>query len=136
MDKFNGWTAYMSDGTTLLETPPITGKPSAWQTLLHKCRNEEISIKRLSLIIREVQIMSLPIKQCRGFFQAKEIRKEFFGSMGNRGSTEELSQGIGCVIGDHVYIQWINLTLKEHVQAYITSDVRPLYSCIIHTTLN
>jgi hypothetical protein len=90
----------------------------------------------MSLIIREVQIMSLPRKQCLGFFQAKEVRKEFFGSMGNRGAKEELSQGIGCVVGNHVYIQWINLTPKEHVQAYITSDVRPLQSCIIHTTLS
>ena len=136
MKNFNGWIAFMSDGTTILESAPVPGDPSPWQTLLERCRNEDISIKRLSLIIRGVQIMSLPRKQCMGFFQAKEVRKEFFGSMGSDGSSEELSQGIGCIVGEFVYIQWINLTPKEHVAAYITSDVRSLKSCKIHTTLS
>lgn len=136
MSNFTGWIAYLSNGDTVPEGNPVPGERTPWQKLLQKCRDENIEINRMSLVVNGVQLMSLPQKQCDGFFQAKEVRKHWFESMGEDAKTEEIRlQGIGSVIGDQVYITWVNLTRKEHVIAYITPDVRPLESCKIHTTL-
>ena len=135
MNTFTGWIAYLSNGDTVPETEPVPGDRTPWQKLLQHCRDENIEIQRLSLVVRNVQLMSLPKKQCDGFFQAREVRKDFFGSMGEKGSSEYYLQGIGSVVDDQVFIQWINLTPVEHIQAYVTSDIRPLESCRIHTTL-
>lgn len=136
MSNFQGWIAYLSTGETIPETPNIAGDYSSWQKLLKRCRDDNIEIKRMSLVMRDVQLMSLPHKQCDGYFQAYEIRKNLFESTGNPTIEEIRSQGIGSIVGEQVFIQWINITPKEHVIACITSEIRTLKSCIIHTTLS
>ena len=137
MPNFNGWIAYLDNGDTIPQSEPIPGEKTPWQKLLERCRNENIEMKRLSLVFNGVQIMSMNRKQCDGFFQAKEVRKEFFGSMGENGKQEVLFQGIGSVKDGLVFITWFTINPKApHVTAYISTDVRPLNSCIIHTTLS
>ncbi len=137
MPNFNGWIAHLSNGDTAHEEAPVPGELTSWQKLLDRCRIMNIQIQRLSLVINDVQIMSMNRKQCDGFFQAKEVRKEFFGSMGERGKQEVRFQGIGSVKDDQVFITWFTVSPKvPHVLAYISTDIRPLESCIIHTTLS
>ena len=136
MTNFNGWIAYLSNGETIPETEPIEGEKTPWQLLLERCRQENIQMKRLSLVFNGCQIMSMTRKQCAGFFQAREVRKEFFGSMGENGKTEVHFQGIGSVVGDKVFITWFTVFPKTSMLAYISTDVRPLESCRIHTTLS
>ena len=137
MTNFTGWIAYLSNGDTITESEPELGKKTPWQQLLTLCRGHEgLDVNRISLIVHGVQIMSMPNKQCDGFFQARETRKEFFGSMGEKGSAETHYQGIGSIVGDLVFITWINLAKPEHISASINTDVRPLESCKIHTTLS
>ena len=136
MANFNGWIAGLSDGRTVPQTEPVPGEQTPWQKLLTICRESDIEINRLSLIFNGVQIMSMTRKQCDGFFQGKEVRKEFFGSMGDGGKQEILFQGIGSIIGDQVFITWFTIQPKPELNAYISTTVRPLKSCIIHTTLS
>lgn len=136
MANFNGWIAFLSDGSSVPETKPVAGKRTPWQLLLQKCRDENIHINRMTLVFNNVQIMSINKKQCDGYFQAREIRKDFFRSMGLDGKKEVLFQGIGSVIGDLVFITWFTIHPKTNITAYISTEVRPLESCIIHTTLS
>lgn len=136
MSNFNGWIAYLSNGETVPETPPVAGEPTSWQKLLTRIREDNsLKMTRITLVVNDVQLMSLPKKQCDGFFHAYEVKKHWFESMGESQVQEIYLQGIGSVIGDQVFIQWINITPKEHVIAYVTCEVRPLESCRIHTTL-
>lgn len=136
MGNFQGWIAFLSNGHTIPETPPKAGEITPWQKLLKQLKEDDtLEIKRISLVVRGVQLMSLPRKQCDGFFHAYEVRKHFFESMGEEGMEEIRLQGIGSVVGDKVFIQWINITPQQHVSAYVTSEIRDLGSCKIHTTL-
>lgn len=136
MANFNGWIAFLSNGQTIPETPPVPGEATAWQKLLQMLReDDDLQMTRLSLVCRGVQLMSMPLKQCDGFFHAYEVKKHFFESMGENKMEELHFQGIGSVIGDQVFIQWVNISPKEHVIAYITSEIRPLDTCKIHTTI-
>jgi len=136
MASFQGWIAYLSNGETIPETPPVPGEITAWQKLLKRLKeDEDLEMKRLSLVMRGIQLMSMPYKQCDGFFHGYEVKKNFFESMGETQMEEIRFQGIGSIIGDQVFIQWVNISPAKHVIAYITSDVRDLESCKVHTTL-
>lgn len=124
--KFTGWIAFLSNGDVAHEQPPVEGERSSWQKLLQRCEEEDIEIRRLSLVVNpaNIQIMSLPHKQRDGFYQAKEVRRHWFKDSDK--AVTLLFQGIGSIVDDKVFITWVSLNSKEHVDAYITHDVRPL----------
>lgn len=118
-----GWMAQLSDGRTAYEAPPIEGKPSSWQALLQDTRSSGINITRLTLVRGGMKILALSPKECDGFFQAYEAHMFWSKKRMN-------FQGVGSVVGDKVFITWVNLETFE-----IRQDVRPLDSCKIHTTI-
>jgi hypothetical protein len=119
-----GWIADLSDGRTALEGEVRNpGDPSAWQQLLSMCRETGTTITRMRLQRAGVTIHTLPVKACEGYFQAYEFRRLI-----NSGQ-EETRQGVGSVVGDRIYITWINAA------GYIYQEIRELEGNKIHTTL-
>jgi len=135
----NGWIANIvltktgEDGI-VFETPPIEGEKSSWQKLLDGVRSGEVTITGLRMQRHRLTFHSLPVKQCEGYFMAYEVRKKFFRSMGEQGEPEQLFQGVGSIVGDQVYIVWVNINPQS--PPYIYTDVRSLEESKIHTTMS
>lgn len=134
--KFSGWIASLSDGSTIFEQPPQEGQRSAWQQLLKRLRETEgLEMTMLRLQHHGTTVVAMPKKMCDGYFQAREVQKKFFRSMGVNGEKERHLQGIGSVVGDQIYICWIDI---ENGNVY--QELRPVISpegwnSLIHTTL-
>jgi hypothetical protein len=142
MNIQGGWIASLSDGSTVIETPPVEGEPSAWQKLLERCRTEwvhvvddegrtvvlPLRITMLRLQYGRITIMALPNDKCDGYFQAREVHRIMY-----RDAYLKL-HGIGSVVDDRVEITWLEITADG--QFYIRNDVRPLDTCKVHTTMN
>lgn len=118
-----GWIASLSDGTQAIEGPPVPGERTPWQQLITYTKENDISITRLVLQRGDTTVIALPPKQCDGYFQASEVHKIMFRDL------DITRQGIGSVVGDQVYITWID------GQNHVFQDVRPLKDSIPHTTL-
>jgi len=118
-----GWIATLSDGTTAAEAPPIPGERTSWQLLIDHIKEKEISITRLVLQRGATRAVALPPKSCDGYYQAYEIKKVLWRDI------DVKLQGIGSVVGDQVYITWIDDTNT------VTQDIRPLDGSLVHTTL-
>lgn len=130
MDKvFGGWTAQLSNGATVIETEPIPGERTPWQQLLQKCRDEGIKITGLRLQFGPATIMAISQKECDGYYQARETHRINLLTS----QSEIHRQGIGSVVGDKVYITWVEF---RDGQMIVRSDVRPLEGSRIHTTLD
>jgi hypothetical protein len=122
-----GWIASLSNGETVYETNPEEGKPTPWQALLQKCEDEDIKITMIRLQYGPFMIQAMPEPMCDGYFQAREVQQIVYRN------TMRYLQGIGSVVGDQVFITWAEFTNDR--QIYVSSDVRPLESCKIHTTV-
>lgn len=131
--KFQGWIANLSDGSQRFEQPDVPGEKTAWQKLLDLVV-EDNGIKMTGLQLRrgDTRINTLPHKQCDGYIHVYEVRERFFGSMGENPIPAKLLQGVGSIIGENVYITWIELDSNP---ANIYQDVRSLESSLPHTTL-
>ena len=125
--KHEGWIANLSDGTTTYEGKPVPGERTPWQRLLQTCRDKDISITGLRLQRGDVTVMAMPHKMCDGYFQAREAVKIMYKDV------SILKYGIGSVIGDQIYVVWVELKLDG--APYIYSDIRPLAKNRVHTTL-
>lgn len=122
MSKFQGWILSLSDGRQLLEGPPQEGEPSSWQQVINFLNDSGLKATALTLVWNGVKISAMP--KAEGYFQAYEARMNLFGTR-----VQKISRGIGAVIGDQIFIIWIN-ELGE-----ISQEVRPLGEDIVHTTL-
>ena len=123
-----GWVANLSDGSTVFETPPQEGQLSPWQQLLEKCRNDtSIKITMLRLQYGGLSIWAMPHQMCDGYFQAREVHRIVY-----RDQYRHL-HGVGSVVGDQVFITWLEFTSNGKIE--IKSDVRPLHTCRVHTTV-
>lgn len=137
---FNGWIANVrfvnSDRSDIVvvEEPPVKGEMSSWQKLLDKVRNGEVNITGLRMQRHGLTFNALPVKLCSGYFQAYEARKKFFRSMGPGGEPGQVFQGVGSIVGDKVYIVWVNINPKS--PPYIYTDIRDLKESQIHTTMS
>ncbi len=131
---FQGWIATLDNGETVMEMPPVPGQPMAWRKLLNRCKSTGIRINSLRLQLHNVTYMAMPPKMTSGYFQAYEVRKKFFASMGKNPEPEELFRGIGSVVYDQVYITWVKAA-DNNGMIYTYQEVRSLESCRIHTTL-
>lgn len=121
---FSGWIANLSSGETAFEGTPMPGERTPWQQLLQHCRETGLRITGMFLARPGIRINALPQKQCSGYYQAYESQASFFG----KGASTR--QGIGSVVGDKVYITWIDENNN------IFQDIRPLDVEKIHTTLS
>jgi hypothetical protein len=119
------WTAILSNEEFVREEEPIANEPMSWQKLLIRLSEENLSIHVLQLHRGFTTITSLLGERCDGFFQAHEKRISIYG--GQR--SEYHLQGIGSVIGDNVFITWID------DNGGVWQDVRPLEIVRTHTTL-
>lgn len=120
---FRGWIATLSNGNTVFEEPAVPGEPSSWQQFLHALKGSGVSITMLRLQRGGKTVHALPPKRCEGYFQAYEFLKSMFRD------TEDHRQGIGSIIGNQVYIAWLDDS------GNIWIDIRPLEEVKIHTTL-
>lgn len=122
-EKFVGWIASLSDGNEIHEAPTGAGEPSAWQNLIKYTKMTGVRVTMLRLIRGGVTVSTMPAKNLTGLFQGYEITKTFNSGI------ETHRQGIGSVVGDKVFITWVNDF------GNVWQDIRDLSSCIIHTTL-
>ncbi|MHC4542938.1 MAG: hypothetical protein ACYSYL_00225 [Planctomycetota bacterium] len=124
--RFQGWIASLNDGNTVFESEPVPGQISPWQALLQHCRSGQASITQLQLQRGGTTVVAVTRRNSfvRGYFHAREAR------MSNVHRTTVDVQGIGTVIGDLVFITWLNQ------QGQVWQDVRPLQQMRIHTCVN
>jgi len=115
------WGAQLSTGEWVQESAPLgNGELSPWQMLLMRCHTENLRIVQLRLEHAHVKIAALP--RCEGYFQAYEARHS------NHTHTTRLMQGIGSVLGNLVFINWID------EDGYVSQEVRDLGAVLVHTT--
>lgn len=122
---FVGWIAVLSNGETMKEEPPIPGEKTSWQKLIDRLYAENLKMIGLRLQNLNMTITTLPPSMCDGYYQAREARVAFYA--GQDASSNR--RGIGSVVGDRVYIVWID------GNGNVWSDVRLLSDERIHTTL-
>lgn len=120
---FQGWTVTLSNGENAWEQPPIGKEKSAWQKLLDRLDNENLKITSLRVQRGGITIHALPAKQCDGYFQAYESHSAMFSRQ------EVLQQGCGSIVGDKIFITWVDTNGNIH------QDLRPLSEGRIHSTL-
>lgn len=123
MEKLQGWTATLSNGENAWEQPPVPGERTSWQKLIDRLHKENLKITSLRVQRNGVTLHALSSKLCDGYFQAYESRIAVYS-----GATL-LLQGCGSVIGDKIYIIWIDENSNIH------SDIRPFLENKVHTTL-
>jgi len=122
---FIGWMAALSNGELAKEQPPIPGEKTSWQKLLDRLTAEDLKIVGLCIRYLNTTVNALPPKACDGYYQARDQAISLF--RGNQPGS--IRQGVGSVVGDKVYIIWLDDTGSTW------ADVRPLSSEKIHTTL-
>jgi hypothetical protein len=121
---FNGWIANLSDGSNVHETPPAEGEKSAWQKLIDQVStNKDLSISQLHLVRNGRVIHAINSKGSRGYFQAYDVTRVLWSD------TYIRKQVIGSVVGDMVFITWID------EKGEIWQDARSLETEKVHTTL-
>ena len=123
-----GWIANLNNGETIVESRPIPGERTAWQKLLKHCKDDGLAITGMRLTVNGVTVEAMPHKMCDGYFQAYEAIRIMFRDQ------QELRQGIGSIVGDKVYITWVDLGVSENGMSYVHQEVRPLEEVKIHTT--
>lgn len=120
-----GWKADLSNGKTVVETPNVPGDYTAWRKLLNLLKEDDLKITRLILVRGSTEILAMPPKMCDGYFHAYEDHLAFFS-----GKKILSLQGVGSIVGDQVFVTWSTFD-----GLHVRSDVRPLDSCKVHTTL-
>lgn len=116
------WVASLSNGETIIEKPPVEGEISDWQKLLKRLKEENLRITQMRLQAGKRTVVGMP--KVDGYVQCYEIRSYI-----NVPNSETLVQGIGSIIGDQVFLCWINQ------QGDVWQDIRPLEQLKIHSTL-
>lgn len=122
-DRFQGWIATLSNGDTIWETEPVPNELSPWKKLLIRVKQENLKITSLRVQRGRITLHALPVKACDGYYQAYEQ----FSSM--TGNTKWIRQGCGSVVGDKVFIHWIDNN------GNVWLDIRPLEKEMSLTTL-
>ena len=129
MAEFQGWIASLSNGKHVIETVSKAGDITSWQKLLKHCKAKSLRITGLVLVRNKAIVTSLPHKQCDGYFQAYEAHMAVFSK---KSFTQ---QGIGSIIGDQVFINWIIIEEEDPaLPTKVFQEVRPLEGCRVHTT--
>ena len=119
------WVASLSNGETVIEQPPVAGEISTWQELLARLKVENLKITQMRVQAGKRTVVAMP--KVDGYVQCYEQR----GYVTSSGEVvpKDVVQGIGSVIGDQVFITWVNQ------QGDAWQDMRPLAQMKIHSTL-
>lgn len=122
---FQGWIASLNTGETIFETTPEPGELTPWQALLERSRGGNCFITQLQLQRGGSTVVAMTRRNplVRGYFQAREAR------MSNLSRKITEVQGIGTIVGDFVYITWVNN------QGQMWQDVRELGHVWMHTDM-
>lgn len=118
------WIADLNDGTTVFESPGQPGEMSVWQTLRHRVLDDKVQIDILRLQRNGLTVSAIPAKHCDGYFQAYETQMWMFQDI------QRHIQGIGSVLGDKVFITWMDISKPE-----VWQEVRDFSTCRVHTTV-
>ncbi len=123
------WIANVSNGAVITEDeiPIVDGGPTPWMQLLARCKAEGFTITGLRLGVGPALTNALPRKHCDGYWQGYESITFMTSGI------ERLRQGIGSVIGDSVYITWMEL--GNNGLTYVWQEIRTLKECEIGNTL-
>jgi len=119
----SGWRANLSNGETVMETPSLPGEPMAWRKLINRCAAEGLYLTGLSLVHGPFRIFALPQKACDGYYHAFDVHKSLFTGR------EQFKQGIGSVVGDKVFIAWMD------ENGAVSIDIRDIKDCLPHIIL-
>lgn len=123
------WKANLSNGEALVEGKVLSGERTPWQKLLNHCKVNDLKLTGLQLEVGDIVVTAMPHKMCDGYFHAYEaLRIMFRDQVIHR-------QGVGSIIGDKVYITWIDLNMSPDGKYNIHHDIRPLSEVKIHTTV-
>ncbi len=120
-----GWVAKLSNNEVIEEAKPKPGEMSSWQSLLLRCREENLEILSLSLVVEDMVVEAMPYEECDGYMQAYEVTKSIFSGK------ETIKQGIGSIVNDQAFITWITLDTTHRIE----KETRPLSGVKIHSTL-
>jgi hypothetical protein len=123
-EKFQGWTATLSNGENVWETEPVPNEFTPWRKLLNRLEEENLKITSLRLQRSGITLHALSQKQCDGYYQAMEKHISAI--------THEVlmvKQGIGSVVGDKIFITWVD------DNGNVWMDVRSFLADKTHTTL-
>jgi hypothetical protein len=117
-----GWIASLSNGQTVFEAQPKPGQMSSWQQLLAWLReNPDVRISQMQLQQAGRTLVAIP--KAAGYVQCYEMHKNM------QSGAEQHYQGIGSIVGDQVFMTWIN------ANGNVWQDLRPLSELRVHSTL-
>ena len=126
------WIANLSNGETVPELAPIPGEKSSWQKLLKRVNDDpSISVTGLRLQYDGRIINTLNNKECDGYMHANQHRELLPGSYDSSGRRVQRLKGVGSIIKDTVFMTYIDIDTLN-----IYTEVLPLESCKVHTTLS
>ena len=140
---FQGWVANLSNGYNVFEGQPQPGERTPWQQFIDYIQSNQtyekdvwdeksqsyrkllmpVFITRMHLVWAGRTAITLPYKQCDGYYQATEVQKSVLTG------AERRLRGIGSVVGENVFIIWVD------ENGEVIQDVRTLQDSRPHTTL-
>ena len=112
----------MSNGETAYEWPTGDDEMSSWQQLLRRLKDKGLRITQMRLQHGKNTVVAYP--KADGFLQCYEVRKALFSGKESR------CQGIGSIVGDLVFVTFMNATGESW------QDIRPLSELRIHSTMD
>lgn len=121
------WVASLSSGETVREHMTPKGEPTAWQRLLSFCKETGVKITGVQIVEDGLYLTPVNKKSCDGFFNAYELQRRILpGASGPVPSGDRLYQGVGSVVGDRVFIQWLWLNPPDSSETHVHQEVRDL----------
>ena len=121
------WIASLSNGETVREHMTPKGEPTAWQSLLSFCRESGVQVTGVQIVEDGLYLTPVGKKICDGFFNAYEVHRRVQTVEGRQvPAGDRFYQGVGSVIGDRIFIQWLWLNPPDDSEKHVTQEVRVL----------
>lgn len=116
---FSGWIASLSNGETVFETKEVEGELSPWQSLKQRCKEENLNITQLRLQLSGLTFIGIP--NADGYAQCWKHYQSVF----NPDKPPTVMRGIGSVIGDKVYLTWVDNygNIRQEVEDYKNVEI-------------
>jgi hypothetical protein len=115
---FQGWTATLSNGENAWEQSPVADEKTSWQKLIDRLNKNNLKITSLRVQRNGITLHALSAKQCDGYFQGYEKHSMMISGK------EFIQQGCGSVVGDKVFIQWIDDNNNIHAEVRSLSEAK------------
>lgn len=121
--RHQGWIVRLTTGEIVWETDSDTVSPgelSSWQRLVE--RTHKFNERIVALSMRRGGVVLNTLSNAESYYQAREI------AISANGKGKRMKQGIGAVIGDYIFINWVD------DYGNVEAEYRPLIKEYIHTT--